>query len=242
MGWDECAWLRNNSLTTNWGAAVTLRLAARLAERFGLAEPVERWRRIADRMFLPFDEAGQRWLEFEGYDGGPIDQADTVLAIYPYEMPMSPAVKANTVDYYRARYRPDKIMMCSAMDGVVDCELGRRESAWASLIDLVPHFRRPFLLVSEKTVNETLSFATGIGGFLQLVVMGFGGIRIHDDGLQVTPLLPEPIGTMVLRGIHYGGTSFDLEIGRGDRAVATNFSGPDNFRLYDREGADVPRR
>jgi trehalose/maltose hydrolase-like predicted phosphorylase len=241
VGSDELAEIRDNNATTNYGAAKTLRLASRVARRIGADAP-EDWERIADRLHIPRDAASGRILEYEGYRGETIKQADAALLVYPYEMPMTDAEKADLVDFYRSRYPPGKIMMSSAFDGIVYCELGRRGEAWACWLDLLPHFHRPFFHVSEAPDNDVISFVTGLGGLLQLVMNGFAGIRIHDDGLQVDPLLPPGWNRMTLRGIHYGGVSFDLEIGDGGRSVKVgNFSGPAPFRLYDRAGRDVRR-
>ncbi|SDT94471.1 Trehalose and maltose hydrolase (possible phosphorylase) [Verrucomicrobium sp. GAS474] len=208
---DEFAEIQDNNAYTNYSAVKTLELAAAVLAARGEAVPPS-WRGIIAKMWIPFDIANQRYIEYEGYDGQTIKQADAALLIYPYEMPMSDTVRANTVDYYRAKYPPASIMMGTAFDGIVDCQLGRAESGWASLEKLLPHFREPYLLASESPSNEVLSFATGLGGLLQLVMMGFGGIRIREDGLQVEPALPRALPWMRLKGLCYGGVFLDLEL------------------------------
>ena len=235
---DEFAGIRDNSASTNYSAAWTLRLAARLARRYGLACPPE-WETIADRLWIPYDEPNQRYFEYEGYAGEVVKQADTALLIYPYEMPMPEAVKANTLDYYRTRYPDAAIMMSAAFDGIVDCELGRAERAWDSFLRLLPHFRQPYLLASESPLNETISFLTGLGGLLQLALMGFAGIRIHEEGLLVQPCLPAQIGRLAIHGLHYRGVSFDLILQDGQASVA-NPSAPITFPIYDRQGNRFP--
>ena len=221
---DEFAEVKDNNAYTNYSAARTLRLAASLADRFGLERPAK-WTVIADKLWIPFDDGNQIILEYEGYAGQTIKQADAALLIYPYEMPMSDAVKANTVDYYRERYPQGNIMMAAAFDGIVDCELKRPEKAWASFKRLIPHFREPFLLTSESPGNEVLSFLTGLGGLLQLVMMGFCGVRIHEDGLLVEPCVPNELGTIVIHGMHYAGVSFDLAVSSDGKVSVGNASG-----------------
>jgi len=79
----------------------------------------------------------------------------------------------------------------------------------------------------ETPLNETLSFMTGLGGLLQLVLMGFAGIRIHDDYLEVTPCVPAKVGVLTVHGLHYGGTAFDLSINQGQDRI-TNAADPVN--------------
>ncbi|MCC5840843.1 MAG: glycoside hydrolase family 65 protein [Opitutales bacterium] len=185
---DEYAAIRDNNACTNYGAAWTLRKAAELAERFGVEAPVDRFREIADKMYIPWDEEHGVIAEFEGWtDERVIKQADTTLLIYPWEMPMETELKARIVDYYRAHYPKNKIMMGSAIDGIIDCELGRPEHAWESFIDLLPHFHPPYFTASESPTNDCMNFLTGIGGLLQLVLMGFGGIRVRETGIEIPP-------------------------------------------------------
>jgi len=185
---DEYAGIQNNNACTNYGAAWTLRKAAELAERFGAEAPVERFREIADKVYIPWDEDHGVIAEFEGWtDDRVIKQADTALLVYPWEMPMDDKLKARIVDYYRAHYPKNKIMMGSAIDGIIDCELGRAERAWESFLDLLPHFHPPFFTASESPANDCMNFLTGIGGLLQLVLMGFGGIRVRGNGIEVHP-------------------------------------------------------
>ena len=183
---DEYAGIQDNNATTNYGAAWTLRKAAELAERFGLEEPVARYREIAEKMYLPWDEENQVYAEFAGWkDDRVIKQADTALLVYPWEMPMEDTLKERIVDYYRAHYPKNKIMMGSAIDGIIDCELGRTDRAREAFNDLLPHLHPPYYTASESPTNDCLNFITGIGGLLQLVLMGFAGIRVREEGLVI---------------------------------------------------------
>lgn len=234
---DELAGVRDNNAYTNYSAVRTLELASEACDRLGLEVPVL-WRDIMAKMWIPFDEDAQRFVEYEGYVGETIKQADTALLIYPYGMPMTATAKANTVDYYRQKYPPGNIMMAAAFDGIVDCELGRPEKAWESLGRLLPHFRMPFLLASESPSNEIISFATGLGGLLQLVVMGFAGVRMQSDGLVVHPCLPPEIGRLQIVGMHYQGVCFDLSV-EGHTVSVANASAPLPFRILDRCGREA---
>ena len=216
---DEHAGVQDNNATTNYACVATLRLAQRACAILG-QDPDPQWSDICANMWVPFDAQQRRFIEYEGFDAfgeysrglTKIKQADTTLLVYPWEMPMANDVKTNTLTYYRSLYNDNKIMMASAIDGIVDCELGDTSTAWASLCDLLPHVRGPFMLVSESPVNETLSFITGLGGLLQLVVMGFAGLRIHEDALRVKACLPEAVGGLRVLGAHYRGARCDIVV------------------------------
>ncbi len=233
---DEFAEIQDNNTYTNYSAVKTLQLAIAISQRYDWPVP-PLWEDIVAKMWLPFDEENQIFLEYDGYAGAAIKQADTALLIYPYEMPMTDEIKANTLDYYRRQYPVGNIMMAAAFDGIVDCELGRSDGGWQSLVRLMPHFRTPYLLASESPANEIMSFATGLGGLLQLVVMGFGGLRMREGGLAVTPCLPSALSWLRIVGMHYAGTSFDLLIEKNKVSVE-HASGPIRFWLEDASGND----
>lgn len=65
--------------------------------------------------------------------------------------------------------------------------------------------------IREKWHNNTTYFLTGLGGFLQLFINGFAGLRIRENGFVVNPCIPQQIGNhIVLRGLHYHGVGFDM--------------------------------
>jgi hypothetical protein len=124
---------------------------------------------------------------------------------------MDDRIRAAMVDYYRKRYPPAPIMMGSAIDGVVDCQLGRAEAAWDCLRSMLPHLRPPYFHVTEQATNENGNFLTGIGGFLQLICMGFARLRITDDGDLISkPCLPGALHRLSLRGFHHQGKRLDV--------------------------------
>lgn len=238
IGPDEHAGVRDNNATTNYGAAWTLRLAARLAQRFGRPCPPE-WKTIADKLWIPFDEKEQRFMEFEGYAGQRIKQADTVFLFHPLGMPVSDNIKAKTLDYYRHRYPETVVMVSAAMDGIVDCQLGRKAESWASFCKLLPYLRFPYMLGSEAPNNDGISYGATLSGVLQLALYGFGGVSFEEDGLIVQPCVPPELGDMAIRGMHYGGVSFDIESKAGKTSI-THASAPLTFKIRDRAGKRLP--
>lgn len=239
---DEAAGVRDNNAFTNWSAVRTLQIATTVSRKLGQPTP-DAWDTIIRKMYCPFDEDRQLYLEYDGYDGALIKQADTALLVYPYEMPMNDDLRANIVDFYSTKYPPPPrgtIMMSSSIDGIVHCRLGRREKAWQALASLLAHFRAPFFLVSERSWNEHISFQTGLGGFIQLVLNGFAGVRFDDDGLVVAPCLPPGWQRMALRGLHYRGVRLDVVIEDGGQRVRVeNLSARPGFPIRDGAGRPI---
>ena len=80
----------DDGVFTNAGAAIALRNATRAAAILGEQVPAQ-WTTIADHLRMPFDARTQVFLQYAGYQGTQIKQADTVLLIYPLEWPMHDA-------------------------------------------------------------------------------------------------------------------------------------------------------
>ena len=207
---DEFSGIVDNNATTNGGAVISLRMAAQLSRKFGVEYPPE-WEEIADRMWIPLDEKNKVVIEYEGYSGQPIKQADAVLLFYPLFFDLPDEYRRATNAYYSRRYPAQKIMMSSAMHGILACMDGDAKQSWEMFLDLLPHFRGKYLMVSETPVNETSSLLTGLCGMLQLVLMGWGGLRFDEDGVSAKPSIPEELGFLRVIGIHSFGRRHILE-------------------------------
>lgn len=234
---DERSGIVDNNTYSNYSAIKTLRLASDILKKNGRPIP-EHWPTIAEKLYLPYyDEIGT-YREHDSYTDQTIKQADTTLLIYPYDLDMTEEEKVNAIRFYRGKYPKHKIMMSSAIDGVALCEINQPEEAWDCFLDLLPHFRLPCLHVSEAPSNETISFATGLGGMLQLILNGFGGIRITEEGLTIKPALPQAVESLTFTGIHCRGISFDLKISKGC-VECCNFSAEPTFALDVPEGIEL---
>ena len=54
------------------------------------------------------------------------------------------------------------------------------------------------------------NFQTGMGGYLQALIFGYGGFRLHDEELAFNPSLPLTITTFSITGLDYATNSFDF--------------------------------
>lgn len=62
----------------------------------------------------------------------------------------------------------------------------------------------------EPNGQGARNFLTGMGGYLQSLIFGYGGFRIFEDRLQFNPILPPNTTQFNLTGIDYQGGSFDF--------------------------------
>lgn len=222
-GSDEHAGVVDDNATTNWGAAWTLRMASRLMREAGRNPPSE-WETIADSLLIPWD--GDRGIPKQmrqWEDGMVIKQADTTMLIHPWHFPMDTATMERTVDYYRAHYQEKPIMMGYAIDGIIDCRLGRTDAVSTTLDRIVEYFRLPFLVTTEAPTNERMPFLTGMGGLLQFVINGMAGL-LADELTSLRSdwaCLPRGVNSIRLFGIHHKGRPHTVEVRRNQTGGAT---------------------
>jgi len=216
----------NDGAFTNAGAAIALRNATRAASILGEQAPAQ-WTTIADHLRMPFDEQNQVFLQYDGYQGTQIKQADTVLLIYPLEWPMTTQVAANTLDYYAPRTDPDGPAMTDAIHAVDAAQIGEPGCATHTYLmrAIRPFVRDPFAQFTEARGDKAgaqdplagspaYNFLTGSGGFSQVFTFGLTGLRWREDRVHLDPMLPPQLAAGVrLKGLHWRGRTFDIEIG-----------------------------
>jgi len=64
----------------------------------------------------------------------------------------------------------------------------------------------------NKDGKGATNFITGMGGYLQSILFGFGGLRLRDNSLDVDPVLPPGCTEMNFTGIDYLGSSLDMAV------------------------------
>lgn len=232
---------------TNAVAATALRNATRAAQLLGHPAPAE-WQRVADGLRIPYDPARKLFLQYAGYNGSTIKQADTVLLIYPLEWPMEPGAAAATLDYYAARTDPDGPAMTDSVHAIDAAAIGEPGCATYTYLQRAvrPFMRGPYALFSEARgaksgAQDPLSgspaedFLTGKGGFLQVFTHGLTGLRLREDGVRLDPMLPPQLGSGVtLTGLRYRGRTYDLAIGPRTTTVRLTSGAP--FTVHSPDG------
>ncbi|MEE1791258.1 discoidin domain-containing protein [Streptomyces sp. BE308] len=235
---------------TNAVAVTALRHATRAAELLGHPAPAA-WARVAEGLRIPYDAERKIFLQYAGYRGSTIKQADTVLLIYPLEWPMEPGAAAATLDYYAARTDPDGPAMTDSVHAIDAATIGAAGCATYTYLQRAvrPFVRGPYALFSEARgeksgAQDPLSgfpaedFLTGKGGFLQVFTHGLTGLRLREDGVRLDPMLPPQLHEGVtLTGLHYQGRTYDVAIGARTSTVRLTSGAP--FTVHTPAG---PRR
>jgi trehalose/maltose hydrolase-like predicted phosphorylase len=235
---------------TNAVAATTLRHANEAARILGEAAS-DTWTTIADQLRMPFDPQRQVFMQYDGYDGSLIKQADTVLTIYPVEWPMSAEVAANTLNFYAEHTDADGPAMTDSVHAIVSASVGEPGCATHTYLmrSIAPFVRDPFAQVVEARGDKAgaddplagapaYNFLTAEGGFLQVFTNGLTGLRWRTDQVHLDPLLPPQLGTGVtLHGVHWQGRTFDITVGPDQTTVQQTHGQP--FTVESPDGAHV---
>ena len=196
-----------------WLAAADPEAHAALARATGLtADEVDGWRRAAERMYVPRDEAlgivlqDERFLErkrwdFEGtprekhplllhfhplelYRHQVIKQTDVVLATYLVGHHFSDEEKRRTFDYYDPLTTGDSTLS-ACIQSVMASEVGYPEEA-------LDYFRAASTVDLDDLHGNTKDgiHVASCGGTWLALVAGFGGLRDFDGEVRFAPRLP----------------------------------------------------
>ncbi|HEY4146785.1 glycosyl hydrolase family 65 protein [Pinirhizobacter sp.] len=217
----------NNSAYTNAAASQAIKHAIAAAGLLG--KPVQpRWQEVADGLVktIPFDAVNQRHLEYDGYDGSTVKQADVVLMTYPLHYPMPAQVALNDINYYVPRTRANGPAMTDAIHSIATSALDLPGcAAYTFMIrSYLPQLHEPFFQTSETTEGGPLNFLTGTGGVLQQFLYGFSGLRFGPDAIELDPSLPPQLQGLTLKGLQWQGRVFAMRITR-DKTTVTLASG-----------------
>lgn len=112
-------------------------------------------------------------------------QADTVLAHYLFENLTEPSTMANSYAYYE---------QCTTHDSSLStCVFSIMAAKLGDLGKAMDYFNRSATLDLDDTHGNTRDgiHTANMGGSYLAMVAGFGGMRIKEDGLHLSPQLPE---------------------------------------------------
>ncbi|ELU12915.1 hypothetical protein CAPTEDRAFT_112806, partial [Capitella teleta] len=182
MGPDENHYNVDNSVFTNYNTKLALTTPQYMMD---IGDEIAEFNDIADQLYILFDEENKFHPQFEGFDhiNSTIKQSDVVLLGYPLMMNMSQEVRQNDLVIYEEltdKYGPDTGTW--SMHTVGWLELGNQEKANEMFSTMFRNVNGPFKIFSEKPPGSpdgqrAVNFITGMGGMLQAVFFGYGGIR-----------------------------------------------------------------
>jgi len=82
----------------------------------------------------------------------------------------------------------------------------------------------------NKNKDGATNFITGMGGFLQAILFGYGGLRLQEKSLDFDPVLPPGCSEMRFTGIDYMGSSLSLTV--ADKSMTITLMSAGRFQLY----------
>lgn len=189
---DEWAENVDNNAFTNAVAKANLQYAVAAAGLLGITPDAD-WKQVAANIPILKLENGVT-KEHASYRGEGIKQADVNLLAYPLKEVIDPGQILKDLEYYETRVPNEGTpAMTQAVFTTLYARLGDRKKAFHWFKDAyLPNLNPPFRVIAETKGGTNPYFATGAGGILQSVLMGFGGLEITPEGLkQVKSVLPE---------------------------------------------------
>lgn len=199
---DEWAENVDNNAFTNAAAMANLKAAIAVANILGLKWNTD-WQTVADNIPILKMPNGVT-QEHTKYKGEGIKQADANLLAYPLKTITDTAQISKDLAYYSTRV-PDEgtPAMTQGIFALLHARLGNREKAYHWFKDAYePNINPPFRVIAETKGGTNPYFATGAGGILQAVLMGFGGLDITPSGIvQIKTALPKQWKSLTLKGI-----------------------------------------
>jgi len=199
---DEWAENVDNNAFTNAAAKSNLQFATEAAKILDIA-PNPDWINVAGNIPVLKMENGVT-KEHATYHGEGIKQADVNLLSYPLKQITDTAQIKKDLAYYETKI-PDEgtPAMTQAVFTTLYARLGEAEKAFHWFKDSYQsNLNPPFRVIAETKGGTNPYFATGAGGIIQSLLMGFGGLDITTNGIvQLKTALPKHWKSLTLTGI-----------------------------------------
>ncbi len=208
---DEWAENVNNNAFTNAAAKLNLKNANAAAAVLGLPQNKE-WELVEKNIpVLKFPDGVTK--EHETYKGEGIKQADVNLLAYPLKSITDKNQIEKDLAYYETRI-PDEgtPAMTHAIFALLYSRTGNAAQAYKYFKESYePNLNLPFRVIAETKGGTNPYFATGAGGVLQSVLMGFGGLDITSKGIvQLPSVLPKGWKSVKITGVGLEGKTFTV--------------------------------
>lgn len=199
---DEWAENVDNNAFTNAAAISNLKFATEAAKVLGISSNAD-WMHVANNIPV-LKMADGVTKEHATYNGEGIKQADVNLLAYPLKYITDPLQIKKDLRYYETRVPNEGTpAMTQAIFSLLYARLGDNEKAWHWFKDsYIPNLNPPFRVIAETKGGTNPYFATGAGGIIQSLLMGFGGLDITSSGLvQIKSTLPPHWKGLTITGV-----------------------------------------
>ena len=199
---DEWAENVDNNAWTNASAKAVLQNATAAAKLLGVTANPD-WMQVANNIpILKMDNGVTR--EHASYNGEGIKQADVNLLAYPLKEVSDPKQIRKDLEYYESRVPNEGTpAMTQAIFTLLYARLGDGDKAYHFFQDAyLPNLNPPLRVIAETKGGTNPYFATGAGGIVQSILMGFGGLEITPQGIiQVKSALPKQWKSLTIKGV-----------------------------------------
>lgn len=147
------------------------------------------------------------------YKGEGIKQADVNLLAYPLKTITDKKQIEKDLAYYETRVPNEGTpAMTHAIFALLYARIGNQNKAYSFFKEAYePNLNPPFRVIAETKDGTNPYFATGTGGVLQSVLMGFGGLEITDKGIiQIPGILPKTWKSLKISGVGVERKAFNI--------------------------------
>jgi trehalose/maltose hydrolase-like predicted phosphorylase len=197
---DEFAENVDNNAFTNAAAKANLKYANEAAKILGMTANAD-WLDVFNNIpILSFADGVTK--EHATYNGEKTKQADVNLLAYPLKEITNTSNIKKDLEYYAPRVGNGPAMT-QAIFALLYARLGDSAKAFYFFKDgYLKNKKSPFGVLAETKGGGNPYFATGAGGMLQSVLMGFGGLEITSNGIiQVKTVLPASWKKLTITGV-----------------------------------------
>lgn len=173
---------------------------------------------------FPYNQDNKYHEEYEGFqqdlssiDDFKVKQADVVLLNYPLGWTMPKEVLKNDLEIYESITDPFGPAMTWSMFAINWMDLNQFDQAEIMFNkSYQSYIREPFKVWTEVAYPGVgaVNFITGIGGFLQALIYGYGGVHVTPSYMEIKLRSRLPSGSkgLKLQGLQYMQTQFDLHV------------------------------
>lgn len=199
---DEWAENVDNNAFTNAAAKLNLKNANAAAAILGIPKNAD-WELVEKNIpILKMPDGVTK--EHATYNGEMIKQGDVNLLAYPLQTITDQSQIAKDLAYYEVKVPNEGTpAMTHAIFALLYARLGNADKAYSFFKEsFEPNLQPPFRIIAETKGGNNPYFATGAGGVLQSVLMGFGGLDITAKGItQIKTVLPKHWKSVKITGV-----------------------------------------
>jgi trehalose/maltose hydrolase-like predicted phosphorylase len=209
---DEWAENIDNNAFTNAAAQANLLNATAAAQILGVQADSD-WVNVANNIPI-LKMANGVTQEHAQYKGEGIKQADVNLLAYPLKTITDPVQIRKDLEYYETRVPNEGTpAMTQGVFALLYARLGDGQKAYKWFKEAYePNLNPPFRVIAETKGGTNPYFATGAGGILQAMLMGFGGLDITPTGIiQIKSKLPSNWKSLKITGVGVNKATYAVE-------------------------------